>query len=299
MSKLSRELSDLRPMLTFRGLDVYRFRGDEAPCTMREIGKLRERIFRKSGAGRGGDFDLDDLDFGSYAYTQLIAFDPDENEIVATCRYQWGSRAEEGGDRVLRTSTLFHYSEDFRRNKLPFALELGRSVVNDQARRQRFGLFAIWKGLWALLKENAELRYFFGNVTLYRTMNPAARDLLISYLESFYPPPGPMLKAKEHLHYKPYADRSHITGINAGKGANATAVENGNPDTPANRIRKLRMLLSELEEPVPPVLQSYMSTGTNIWFGDTVTDEDFGDALEIGIIIPVVGINSGFLSRFE
>ena len=286
----AKELAALQPMLTFRGLNVYEFQGGDCPAAMREIGRLRERIFRKSGAGRGDELDLDDLDFDPHAYTQLIAFDPAEEEIVATYRYQWGSRAAEGGDQVLRTSNLFDYSDDFRRNKLPYAMELGRSVVNDRAKRQRFGLFAIWKGLSALLKEHSGLRYFFGNVTLYKTMDAEARYLLVSYLEKHYPPPGPMLQAKPYVQY---ISRS-------GQAASVrNAVDGDTPDTPSNRIKKLRSLLADYGEPLPPILQSYLAAGTDIWFGDTVVDEDFGNALEIGIVIPVSKIDQNFRSRFE
>ena len=287
---LPEELSGLQPMLTFRGLAVHEFQGSDCPAAMREIGRLRERIFRKSGAGRGGELDLDDLDFGPHAYTQLIAFDPAEEEIVATYRYQWGSRAAEGGDQVLRTSNLFDYSDDFRRNRLPYAMELGRSVVNDKAKRQRFGLFAIWKGLSALLNRHPALRYFFGNVTLYKSMDAGARDLLVAWLETHYPPPGPMLQAKPDVHYRPGSGQP---------AAVREAVDAGIPDTPSNRIKTLRSLLAEFEESVPPILLSYLAAGTDIWFGETVVDQDFGNALEIGIVIPASNIDRDFRSRFE
>ncbi len=289
-STAAEELSGLQPMLTFRGLDVFEFRGRDCPAAMREIGLLRERIFRKSGAGRGGELDLDGLDFGPYAYTQLIAFDPEEEEIVATYRYQWGSRAAEGGDQVLRTSSLFDYSDDFRRNRLPYAMELGRSVVNDLAKRRRFGLFAIWKGLSALLNRHPGLCYFFGNVTLYKSMDAGARDLLVAWLETHYPPPGPMLQAKPDVHYRPGSGQP---------AAVREAVDAGIPDTPSNRIKTLRSLLAEFEESVPPILLSYLAAGTDIWFGETVVDQDFGNALEIGIVIPASNIDRDFRSRFE
>lgn len=285
-SAVGRELSTLNPLQTFRGLNVYTFRGADLPSAMQEVGRLRETIFRKHGAGRGGQYDLDELDFGTYPYMQMIAFDPAEEEIVATYRYQWGSWVEDGGKQVLRTSSLFNYSDDFSRNKLPYAVELGRSVVNDKARRKRFGLFALWKGIVELINLNPELRYYFGNVTLYKTMNKTARDKLITYLETHYPPPEPMLQAKRHLHYKP-------RNADAGE-----AVENGMPDTPENRIQTLRTRLSPFGESIPPILQSYMSLSTNIWFGEAAMDKDFGDALEMGIIVPVTENKKANLSRF-
>jgi len=57
-------------------------------------------------------------------------------------------------------------------------------------------------------------------------------------------------------------------------------------------------LNNDYDEPLPPILQSYMAAGTGIWLGDTVVDEDFGNALEIGIVIPVSEIDRDFRSRF-
>ena len=101
--------------------------------------------------------------------------------------------------------------------------------------------------------------------------------------------PGPMLQAKPEVYYRP------------GTGQSATireAVDAGMPDTLSNRIKKLRSLLAGYGEAIPPILQSYMAAGTGIWLGETVFDEDFGNALEIGIVIPVSEIDRDFRSRF-
>ncbi len=41
-----------------------------------------------------------------------------------------------------------------------------------------------------------------------------------------------------------------------------------------------------------------MGSASQIWFDDTVVDEDFGNALEIGIVIPIAEIDREFRARF-
>ena len=284
---LARELDQRTPLATMRRLRIHCFFGDECPQTLLAIGRLREVGFQSAGAGRGNDFDLDRLDRGDGCYGQLLAWDPEHREIVAMYRFQLGTRAATHGDSHLRTRTLFDYSPRFRTEILPRAIELGRSVVNRSARRQSMGFFALWAGLGALLRRHPEVEYFFGNVSLYQTMDSAGRDGLIAWLESHYAPPEPMLVARPGLRHRP------ATGTDPGP-----AVATGETDEPEQRIRQLRSLLARHDERIPPVMQSYMALSNGIWCGETVFDADFGGALEIGIVVPVATINESIRQRF-
>lgn len=271
----------------FRGLDLYALAADDCPQTMREIGRLRESGFRKVGAGRNLDCDLDPLDFGPNAYRQLLAWDPVALEIVAVYRYQLGYRAVFAGDGVLRTAQLFRYSSTFDQKIKPYSIELGRSVVNSQARRRVLGLFALWTGLHALLEKHPDIRFYFGNVSLYNSMDASARSLTVAFLEAHYVPPQPMLTARKGLRFEPRPE--HLADVKSIRAA-----------TSGERIRALHGLLSPHAERIPPILQSYMSLGNTIWFGQTVHDHDFGDALEVGIIVPIKAIrNSHTIERFK
>ncbi|MCH8551101.1 MAG: GNAT family N-acetyltransferase [Natronospirillum sp.] len=281
------ELDRRPPLTTLRTLQIHCFFGDECPQTLLAIGRLRELGFQSAGAGRGVDIDLDRLDRGDGCYGQLLAWDPDNREIVAMYRFQLGERATTHGDAQLRTSTLFDYSDRFRAELLPYCIELGRSVVNRAARRQSMGFFAVWAGLGALLRRYTSVAYFFGNVSLYETMDLTGRDLLIAWLEKHYRPQETLLRARDGLRHVPALSTSDLT-----------AVEPGQEDTPENRIQYLRSLLAEQGEKIPPVMQSYMALSNGIWCGETVFDADFGDALEIGIIVPVATINDSIRQRF-
>jgi len=286
-ARLQSELAPHAKLCGFRGLEIHTLAGDDYPQVMREIGRLRESGFRRVGAGRNLDCDLDPLDFGSDAYHQLLAWDPVNQEIVAVYRYQLGFRALAAGDRVLRTSQLFEYSQEFNHSIKPCSIELGRSVVNEQARRRALGLFALWTGLHALLGLHDGIRYFFGNVSLYDSMDATARSLAVAFLETHYQPPQTMLKARNGLQFTPRAD--HLA-----------EVEKIDAATPDERIRALRDLLKPYGEKVPPILQSYMGLGRDIWFGQTAHDHDFGDALETGVIVPIETTrDSGAIERFQ
>ncbi len=278
---LDRELRQSRPLRHCHGLEIHSLHGDAFPTVMHEIGRLREMVFRVVGAGRGDRVDLDVLDSGPRAYRQLIAWDPEHQELVAMYRYQRGNQVQ--GDADLRTAGLFDYTEAFRERVLPCGIELGRSVVNPQAARRRLGFHAIWHGLGALLGQYPETRFFFGNVSLYESLPREARSLIVAFLERHYAPPEDLLCARAGLRYRPDSP---------------AAVPDRLPETPRERIRALRDLLAPTDTPVPPILQSYLSLGTRIWFGETAHDEDFGNALEIGIIVPVAEIDPAIQDRF-
>lgn len=283
---IARELAALTPLARFRGLVVYAFYGDDCPRTLQAIGRLREQGFRAAGAGRGMEEDLDHRDSGPNAYQQLVVWDPDNTELVALYRFQLGSMAALNGLDILRTYSLFDYSDRFVNTILPFAIELGRSVVNPTARKRNLGFFATWVGLGALLRAYPTVAYFFGNVSLYNTLPAAGRDALVAYMHRFYAPPEPLLVARPDIRYTSESSLSDRQASTA------------NDDSPEQRINQLRDLLSPWDMTIPPVLQSYMSLSTGIWCGETAKDEDFGDALEMGLVVPVSTINAKIRARF-
>ncbi len=330
------ELARLTSIAEFRGLEVYRFIGKECPAALSEIGRLREKGFRAIGAGRGVECDLDEHDAGEYAYYQLVAWDPDEKEMVAVYRYQPGSRGygTDGGEpdtktgtkadtkagtkagkepiRNLRTAKLFNFSDTFRKQLLPHAIELGRSVVNPSAKRNRFGFFAIWKGLGVLLSIHPETRYFFGTVSLHTHIHPDAAECLIGYLQYHYPPPEPMLSAKEEIAYHADPRKACISikeetsklsskqegKYEAGVKGIPSAVQPGDPDTPEKRIKHLTILMEHYKETVPIILKSYMGLTNDIWFDGSVIDHGFSDAHIISLIVPIRNIDPEFRKKF-
>lgn len=83
-SLIRKELTDelfLR-MTNKAGNEIYIFKADEAPNTMREVGRLREEAFRFYGGGTGKELDIDEFDTDPNGYTQLIVWDPTEQAIL-------------------------------------------------------------------------------------------------------------------------------------------------------------------------------------------------------------------------
>ena len=125
------------------GNEIYHFRAEECPNTMRELGRLREETFRAAGGGTGKELDIDAYDTGAFAYTQLIVWDPESKLILGGYRYiiptDDGAYASH-----LATGELFHFSEKFQRDYLPYTIELGRSFVQTAFQSTRDAR----KGLW-------------------------------------------------------------------------------------------------------------------------------------------------------
>jgi len=284
---LARELTPRVALTRFRGIELHTFRGEECPATMREVGRLREVGFRAAGAGRNVELDVDALDFGATAYRQLVAWDAEAREVVAVYRYQFGRVAAEAGDHVLRTATLFRYTPWFDSEVKAAGIELGRSVVNTGSRRRLLGLYALWVGLRALVEQHPEVRYYFGNVSIFPSLPPPARDLMVAFLEHWYPPPRPGLVAREGIGFLGCAEaKDRAAGLEC-------------PDTAAAGVAALRELLRPWEVGIPPLVQSYLGISRQVWFGQTAHDEDFGGALETGIVVPVSAARrSGAMDRF-
>jgi N-acyl-L-homoserine lactone synthetase len=140
----------------FRDLEIYQIHASEAPATMREIGRIREVEFSRDGGGTGKELDIDQYDQLDYCF-QLLVWDPRHGEIVAFYRYLplW-LVPQNGLANATPGSRLFEFSDGFHDDIAPHFIELGRSVVNRDARRKILGLFAFWS------------RYFPGGVRLIR-----------------------------------------------------------------------------------------------------------------------------------
>ena len=170
--------------------EIYVINHHDSPNVMREIGRLREEAFRDSGGGSGLSMDIDEFDTMDHPYQQLIVWDPEAEKILGGYRYILGSEIKlgENGQPLLATSHMFHFSDKFIREYLPYTIELGRSFVSPEYQSSKAGakaLFALdnlWDGLGALCIINPTMKYFFGKMTMYPEYNRQARDLIQTFL---------------------------------------------------------------------------------------------------------------------
>jgi len=205
--------------------EVYLINYHTAPNIMREIGRLREVTFRGAGGGTGLALDIDENDTCEHNYDQLIAWNPEEEEIIAGYRViKCLDAVDKEGNLHLSTAHYFQFSDKFKQEFLPYTLELGRSWVQPRFqpsidnRKGLFSLDNLWDGLGALVVINPDVKYLFGKVTMYPHYNETARDLLIYFMEHYFPDKDQLVVPFEHLDLKYKTDITAFAGMFDGLG---------------------------------------------------------------------------------
>ena len=256
-----------------RGLEIYVTTAAESPTVMREIGRIRELEYRRVGAGRNVAADIDGYDTDDNGYAQLIAWDPEAREVVAMYRFIFGANAlRHGGINRLRTATLFTFAPEFVDRILPHAVELGRSVVNGEANRAIVGLFAVWAGLGAFVAEFPDLKFFFGNVSVYRSWPTKAVDTLLAFLTAYYQDDKQLIVARPTVAYRAETISRYRETLFASVGATAG-------------FERLLGELKRYDLAPPPILVSYLKATDRFTVFDTARDDDFGGAWETAISV--------------
>jgi hypothetical protein len=164
---------------------------------------------------------------------------------------------------------------------LPYAIELGRSVVNKEAGKAIMGLYCAWAGLGALAREYGQLRYFFGNFSIYASYPPDAIASILAFLELHHADAAGILKPRTGLGYEYERDTN-------GQYSGDYAMD----------YDKLINGLARLGTNVPPILLSYLGATRNLLFLGAARDADFGGAVECAILVPLRGLNQKTRSRF-
>ncbi len=175
--------------------EIYIIDAHNAPSVLREIGRLREIVFREAGGGTGKPLDLDEFDTMENCYKQLIVWNPEAEEIIGGYRYILGKDVDvdEKGQPVLATSHMFHFSEKFMRDYMPYTIELGRSFVSlgyqntsKNGSKSLFALDNLWDGLGALTVIQPDVKYFFGKMTMYPSYIRKGRDMILYFLKKHF-----------------------------------------------------------------------------------------------------------------
>jgi hypothetical protein len=262
------------------GNKIYIVNAENAPHTMREIGRLRELSFRNAGGGTGLECDLDEYDTGDHAYQQLIVWDPDEKAILGGYRFHICEPGNciRNGEVKLATAKLFNFSDEFIREYVPYMIELGRSFVQPKYQStslRRKGLYALdnlWDGLGTLVLDHPNKKYMFGKVTMYLHYHQLARDMILFFLNKHFPDKDGLVTPKEPL--KMATDRAKLTAIFTGQ----------------DYEEDYKILSREVRacgENIPPLINAYMSLSPSMRTFGTVLNRGFGDVEETGIMITV------------
>lgn len=258
--------------------EIYIITAHNAPNVMREIGRLREIAFREAGGGTGKDCDLDEFDTCENCYKQLIVWNPDQEEIIGGYRYLEGTKWEmdEQGQPRLATSHMFHFSEKFLREYMPYTIELGRSFVSLPYQSSRMGaksLFALdnlWDGLGALTVIMPNVRYFFGKMTMYPSYIREGRDMILYFLKKHFDD-----KDKLVIPMKPLVIESDEKEL-----AKLFCEDDFRAD-----YRILNREIRKLGYNIPPLVNAYMNLSPTMKLFGTAINYGFGDVEETGILI--------------
>ncbi len=258
---------------------IYIVTAHNAPNVMREIGRLREEAFREAGGGTGKDCDLDEFDTCENCYKQLIVWNPDDEEIIGGYRYLEGTKWDidpQTGQPHLATSHMFHFSERFMREYMPYTIELGRSFVSLPYQSSKMGaksLFALdnlWDGLGALTVVMPNVRYFFGKMTMYPSYIREGRDMILYFLRKHFSDKDKLVIPLKPL--KIETDESQL--------AQLFCKDNFKDD-----YRILNHEIRRLGYNIPPLVNAYMSLSPTMKLFGTAINYGFGDVEETGILI--------------
>lgn len=263
--------------------EIYIFSHFDSPNLMREVGRLREITFRQAGGGTGKSIDIDEYDLADKPYKQLIVWSPTEKEILGGYRFIVCSEAptDEEGNPVLATSQLFHYSEEFKKEYLPYLIELGRSFVvpskqaTNAGRRGLFTLDNLWDGLGALVVDHTEVKYFFGKVTMYTHYNPEARNMILFFMQKYFGNNEHLIRLIDPLNLN--FDESKLRQLFDGESYEAD-------------YKILSKRVRELGENIPPLINAYMNLSPTMKVFGTSINPYFGDVEETGIMITIEDI---------
>lgn len=260
--------------------EIYIITAHDSPNTMTEIGRLREIAFREAGGGTGKSMDVDEFDTCENCYKQLIVWNPEAEEIIGGYRYMCGTDwvLDGDGQPLLATSHMFHFSDRFLNEYMPYTIELGRSFVSleyQNVQRNSKSIFALdnlWDGLGALTVIMPDVRYFFGKMTMYPSYIRRGRDMILYFLKKHF-------SDKEHLitPMKPLVIETDETEL-----ATLFCENNFKAD-----YRILNREVRKMGYNIPPLVNAYMNLSPTMKLFGTAINNGFGDVEETGILIAV------------
>ncbi|MDR0762973.1 MAG: GNAT family N-acetyltransferase [Bacteroidales bacterium] len=256
---------------------LYIVTAQDSPNVMQEVGRLREIAFRDGGGGTGKGVDIDEFDTMENPYKQLIVWNPENEEILGGYRFIEGYNVKfnDKGQPLLSSAEIFNFTDKFICDYLPKTIELGRSFVQpayQSLRKVMYSLDNLWDGLGALITKNPDIHYFFGKVTMYQHFNKRARDLILYFMQKYFPDYDKLV--------------SPICGAQF--------------ETPAEELEKAYKGLSlkeaykvmsksvrDLGEHIPPLFNSYIKLSETMRTFGTSVNQYFGDVEETGILVTI------------
>ena len=138
-----------------------------------------------------------------------------------------------------------------------------------------YALDNLWDGIGAVIVDNPEIKYLFGKVTMYPHFDTLARDMILFFLEKYFPDNEKLIYPIDPLMIG--TSKKILNNIFAGC--------NYDEDY-KTLIQKVR----KLGENVPPLVNAYMNLSATMKTFGTAVNHHFGDVEETGILLTVEDI---------
>lgn len=253
---------------------------DDCPV-MQEIARLRELTFRTVEEGTGQRHDLDQYDV---YYSHLVLWDENDLEIVGSYRIGEGHKIMQSqGVEGFYTSTLFDLNPEFKKY-LPNSIELGRSFVQPRYWGQR-SLDYLWYGIGAYLREQPDIRYLFGPVSMSNAYPHLAKEVIISFYQQQFGSDLNLATARQPFIVSEQAQQFAKTEFNADY---------------KSSFKILNSELKKLGVKVPMLYKQYVElcTDKGCHFIDFNIDPDFNNCIDSLIMIELDKITDKKRQRY-
>ena len=260
---------------------IYLYDYTDDSIVLKELGRLRELSFRKVGEGVNKKRDTDKYDI---YYQHIILWDESELEIVGS--YRIGNSDfifKNIGVKGFYTNNLFQYNEGF----VPYlqnSIELGRSFVQPKYWGTR-ALDYLWFGIGAYLKNNPNIKYMFGPVSISATFPTIAKDMMIFYYSHYYGQSENLVEAKV-----PYSYSNNLSEIK----------EIFDLNDKKKDFKFLKSTLSNIGVSIPTLYKQYseIAVEDGIKFLGFNVDNDFSDCVDGFILVEVAKIKDSARQRY-
>jgi len=258
---------------------LYRFK-DDCPV-MQEIARLRELTFRTVEEGTGEAQDLDKYDV---YYSHLILWDEYDLEIVGSYRIGEGRKImADYGVEGFYTNNLFKLNKAIEAY-LPNSIELGRSFVQPRYWGKR-SLDYLWYGIGAYLRENPDVKYLFGPVSMSNGYPRKAQEVILSFYNQQFGSDLKLATAKTPFIISEQAQKFASAEFN---------------DDYKTSYKVLNTELKKLGVKVPTLYKQYVElcTDKGCSFIDFNRDPDFNDCIDSLIMIKLDKITAKKKQRY-
>ncbi|WP_345992049.1 lysophospholipid acyltransferase family protein [Sulfurimonas sp. HSL-1716] len=264
------------------GKKIFQYSSTEETSVLKEIGRLREISFRHVKEGSGKKRDIDEYDL---IYEHIVLWDDNDLEIVGSYRVAKTKEVlEKYSKEGLYTATLFDYQESFQ-EYFAQGLELGRSFIQPKYQNSR-ALDYLWQGIGAYLRENANIRYMFGPVSISKSYNYESTAMMIYFYMNYF---------GSDILYVKHKERFIISSQLESEFEKIFELDNYKKDLITLRDR---LQLQGLAIPTLYKQYSDLCEDGGVMFTDFGLDKDFEDCVDGFIIVDITKLKAHKRERY-